>query len=344
MPFPCIPPLFQVLRHWPTIGRLGAVVCLSLGLLAAPGSRAETPAGGQGVGSHHPAVACPPQPDPPSRELLHRAQQQAADRGLLWRIGRGGRESYLYGSLHAGRPAWFALGPRTEASLARTGVLALEVNVLDPQVQAAIRDVTQGPQRVLPADLMLSLRAAWSAECLDANDLNQGAIEYLVTQLELAQAQRQGLFPLYGAESVLLMRSLQAERPVVGLETVQTQLATLLARSDAEAVDMVRSALDGWRHPLASQQLERLTRAWAGGDLADLEAYADWCDCLNTPREREQFTRLVDGRNPGMADAIERLHAQGPSVFAAVGALHVTGPAGLPALLRARGFVVTRVF
>jgi uncharacterized protein YbaP (TraB family) len=61
------------------------------------------------------------------------------------------------------------------------------------------------------------------------------------------------------------------------------------------------------------------------------------------PNEREAYARLVDGRNPGMVDAIERLHAD-LSVFVAVGSLHMVGPQGLPALLKARGFVVTRVF
>lgn len=289
------------------------------------------------------AASCPPQATLPDRALLLQAQQQAADRGLLWRISRGGRDSFLYGTMHAGRAEWLALGPRTEASLARTGVLALEINVMDPAVQAALRDATQGPPRRLPAELMQSLRAAWSAECLPDGDLKAGPTEFHVAQLAMAQAQRQGLFPLYGAESALLMRSLRTERPVVGLETVQTQLASLLARNDDEAEAMVRDALADWRDPRAPQMLERLTRAWVRGDLKDLEAYADWCDCLNTPSEREAFARLVDGRNPGMADAIERLHA-GVSVFAAVGALHLIGPQGLPALLQARGFTVTRLF
>ena len=296
------------------------------------------------VGAASPdAASCPPQATPPHRTLLQPAQQRAADRGFLWRVSRDGRDSFLYGTMHAGRADWLALGPRTEASLARTGALALEVNVMDPAVQTALRDATQGPPRRLPAELMRSLRDAWSAECLPADDLRAGPTEFHVAQLAMAQAQRQGLFPLYGAESALLMRSLRTERPVVGLETVQTQLATLLARSDDEAEAMVRDALADWRDPRAPQMLERLTRAWVRGDLKDLEAYADWCDCLNTPSERAAFARLVDGRNPGMADAIERLHA-GVSVFAAVGALHLIGPQGLPALLQARGFNVTRLF
>ena len=43
------------------------------------------------------------------------------------------------------------------------------------------------------------------------------------------------------------------------------------------------------------------------------------------------------------ADAIDRLHASGQRVFAAVGALHMPGPTGLPALLARRGYQVERV-
>lgn len=320
-------PLLTSARRWMARVTGGLALAFPVALMAAPNIPAS----------------CPPQATPPTRELMLQAQQQATDRGFLWRIGRDGRDSFLYGTLHAGRAAWLALGPRTEASLARTGVLALEINVMDPAVQAALREATQGPPRRLPAELMQSLRTAWAAECLADENLQTGPTEFHVVQLAVAQAQRQGLFPLYGAESALLMRSLRTERPVVGLETVQTQLATLLARSDDEAVDMVREALADWRHPRAPQLLERLTLAWIGGDLKDLETYADWCECMDSPTDRDAFARLVDGRNPGMADAIERLHA-GVSVFAAVGALHLIGSQGLPALLQARGFTVTRVF
>lgn len=288
-------------------------------------------------------ASCPPQAQAPTRSLIQRAREQATDRGFLWRIARGGRDSYLYGTVHAGRPEWFAMGPQTAASLARTGVLALEINVTDPAVQEALREAAQGTSRPLPSALMQALRDAWTAECLPVAELARGAPEVHALQLAVAQAQRQGLFPHYGAESVLLMNSLAVQRPVAGLEAVQTQLSALLARDEEEAAVLVGEALAEWRRPEGAHTMERLVRAWAAGDLEELARYPDWCGCMDSPRERDYYIRLVDGRNPGMADAIERLHAQ-VSVFAAVGALHMVGPQGLPALLRARGFTVSRVF
>ena len=53
--------------------------------------------------------------------------------------------------------------------------------------------------------------------------------------------------------------------------------------------------------------------------------------------------KLNDERNPALADGIEAQHRQGKRVFAAVGALHMTGPQALPLLLAQRGFKVERV-
>ena len=90
--------------------------------------------------------------------------------------------------------------------------------------------------------------------------------------------------------------------------------------------------------PNVSAALHRLALAWERADLAALASYEDWCECARDEAERAFSKRLNDDRNPGLADAIARLHNGGQSVFAAVGALHMTGPQALPALLRARGF------
>jgi uncharacterized protein YbaP (TraB family) len=79
---------------------------------------------------------------------------------------------------------------------------------------------------------------------------------------------------------------------------------------------------------------------WADGRLAELERYEDWCRCMDTERERGLMRRLLADRNPAMVERIEALHDGGKRVFAAVGSLHMVGPAGLPALFRARGYEV----
>ena len=94
---------------------------------------------------------------------------------------------------------------------------------------------------------------------------------------------------------------------------------------------------------LGRRVLLRMANAWERGDLREIENYARWCDCVKTADDRAMLTALNDERNPAMAERIEALHGEGQRLFIAVGALHMTGPKSLPALLKARGFRVERV-
>jgi uncharacterized protein len=89
--------------------------------------------------------------------------------------------------------------------------------------------------------------------------------------------------------------------------------------------------------------LDKLTQAWERGDLAALEDYEAWCECASTEAEKAFMRKLNDERNPPLADGIEAQHKAGKRVFAAVGALHMTGPQSLPKLMQQRGFKVERV-
>jgi uncharacterized protein YbaP (TraB family) len=64
---------------------------------------------------------------------------------------------------------------------------------------------------------------------------------------------------------------------------------------------------------------------------------------VHSDADRAFIKRLNDDRNPGLANRIDALHGEGRRVFAAVGALHMTGAMGLPRLLAQRGFRVERV-
>ena len=78
------------------------------------------------------------QPPPaPTAEQWQAAQREARDVGLLWRLSKDGRDSWLFGTLHVGKLAWSAPGPALRQALARSDVLALEIDPTDPQLAGA---------------------------------------------------------------------------------------------------------------------------------------------------------------------------------------------------------------
>lgn len=64
---------------------------------------------------------------------------------------------------------------------------------------------------------------------------------------------------------------------------------------------------------------------------------------MKTPVERKAIKRLLDERNPALAQRIDALHRNGSQIFAAVGSMHLFGPAGLPTLMEKKGYKVERV-
>ena len=64
---------------------------------------------------------------------------------------------------------------------------------------------------------------------------------------------------------------------------------------------------------------------------------------MTNAEDRAFLRRVNDERNLGLAERIDTLHGAGQRVFAAVGALHMTGPQALPALMVQRGYAVERI-
>jgi len=89
--------------------------------------------------------------------------------------------------------------------------------------------------------------------------------------------------------------------------------------------------------------LNRVAQVWADADHAALSRYDEWCDCRKTEADRLAMKRLLDDRNPALAEQIAALHAGGKTVFAAVGSLHMIGPSGLPQLMARHGFTVEAI-
>ncbi len=285
--------------------------------------------------------ACPP----PLPSPATKGADPDPDRGLLWRITRDGHSSWLFGTLHVGKPAWSHLGPRVTAALQASQVLALEIDPGDPELAQALTET--GPPLVLPAALQTRLTQAYARLCINPSSLAALHPLLQVTTLTVLEARWLGLDAAYAQEHLLLARSrggkAQPALRVLALETAAQQKAALLPSDPAEVLSAMAQGLAELEDRSGRRVLERLARAWERGDLHALSTYEQWCACATTEEERAAMRRLNDERNPALADGITTQHAAGLRVFAAVGALHMTGPAALPLLMAQRGFSVERI-
>jgi uncharacterized protein YbaP (TraB family) len=292
--------------------------------------------------AQQPAASCPPTPQPPSAEQVQAAQQQARDRGFLWRVTRDGRSAWLFGTIHLGRPMWLFHGPQVRQALAASDTLALEIDVGDTAalMQAAAAAPSAGP---LSAALRQRLERQAVAACLPPQLLAQQHPMLQLTTLAVMAARWDGLDAAYGQEFLLTAHARAARLPVVALETPARQMQALIPPAGTPLEDLISRGLDQLEQGVMRRITARLVAAWERGGLAELEDYERWCECVASAEERTLMRRLNDERNPAMAERIDTLHRDGKRVFVAVGALHMTGPQGLPRLLRERGYSVERV-
>ena len=263
------------------------------------------------------------------------------DRGLLWRLTRDGRSSFLFGTLHVGKPAWRRFGPQLSAALRSTDVLALEIDPSDPELANALAELQ--PQGLLPEALQKRLNEAYARACVAPESLATLHPVLQATTLMVLDARWLGMDPSLAMEQLLVAQVRGSGRRVVSLETVAQQKAVLVPADPDDALAALEQSLAQLEDKTSRRVLGRLSQTWEKGDLAALEDYASWCECTHNEEDKAYMRKLNDERNPALADGIEAQHKQGRRVFAAVGALHMTGPQALPLLLAQRGFKVERV-
>ena len=296
---------------------------------------------------HAQAQECPPTPSP-SPEAVARASEQSRDRGFLWRLRKDGRTSWLYGTIHLGRLEWVFPGPQVSDALRASDVAAFELDFSDPALVQRLQDGLGAAARdpaapVLPDDLAARLRRQLQAACAPLELQQALPPEMLAATLTGMAARRDGLEVGYAIDPALAQLARREGKEVVSLETPEQQIGLLRSESPAELRESLDKMLADLERGRVRPLLRRVATAWEQGRAAELSNYRRWCECARTPQERQALKALLDDRNGPMAERIDALHTSGKTVFAAVGSLHMFGPAALPALLAARGYEVARV-
>lgn len=301
---------------------------------------------GQAFGQAQAAAAaeCVPQPAPLDEAAVRLGMQQARDRGLLWRVEKGGHASWLFGTIHVAERGWMFPGPTLSQLVREADQLAFELDLTDPQIMARLQAGAMAKPGQPPLPPELARRLATQARAACVGDALAGLRPEMQAMTLLSMVgRRQGLEPAYGVDVFLEGMARGLGKPAISLESPEAQLGLLVHDDPAETQAQVGEMLDDLERADAADILHRLAQDWAQSRLDDLGNYAQWCGCQDTETQRRFYARLLDERNLAMATRIHDLHSSGKRTLVAVGALHLVGPKGLPALLQARGYKLTRL-
>lgn len=126
-------------------------------------------------------------------------------------------------------------------------------------------------------------------------------------------------------------------KPVFGLETLDDLVAMMNAMPRPDQVALLHASLHAPAD--ASGGMSALQDAWRAGNLDKLRRLTRELQATNP----EMFDALLRQRNARWIGKLDELLHQGAPVLVTVGAAHLVGPEGLPALLKQRGYRIERL-
>ena len=260
----------------------------------------------------------------------------------LWHIKTDQGEVYMLGAVHVLPADVHWRTPQISRALAHSDVFVFEV----PEDAKALQEL-QGKIQAngyLPADK--SLRAMLHPEALPdydtavaASGLPAGGIDrerpWLAgIQLMFAQMRKLNYDASNGVDSTLMQEAAKAHKDMRYFETIAEQFAILAPDDPKLELQEFESGLKDLRD--LSGDVQPMMKAWGEGDQAKLDELING-DLSDYPEARKT---LLDDRNKRWVPQIEAMLKEKHVFFITVGAGHLTGAKGVPALLRADGYKV----
>ena len=258
----------------------------------------------------------------------------------LWEVnGPRGEKAWLFGTIHQlpRQAEWRS--PLVSRALDQADSLVLEIAAIDDEAQtaAAFAELARSPDlpplrdRIAPS-LQPVLDKVIADEGLDAAALS--SLETWAAALTLASAGNRESDPNNGIDRALVRTV--PEKARLELEGSRNQLSIFDRLPEADQRSLLEATL---REDAVEASGEQLAEAWRKGDM-DFIARETRTGMLANPALRRA---LYLDRNLAWQTKLEALLRSGRRPFVAVGAAHMAGNDGLPALLAARGWKVVRI-
>ena len=265
------------------------------------------------------------------------------DQGLLWRVERKGvAPSFLFGTLHHDDERVTRLAPQVQRAFDRAQRFAVEL--IDDE--AAVARFRRAMVRKQPLLSTVVGEADWPRydERLAAHGMPREARPHLKPWAALLILVRPTESPGIVLDKLLLIDAKSRGKDIVALETIDEQIAAMNDLPEESQLALLRHAETNYER--IQQSFDPLRDAYLARDLAavwklNADMMAGAVDI--EPHNARFLDSLLYRRNQRFAERLVPLLDQG-SAFAAFGALHLYGPRGVPALLAARGYKLTRIY
>ncbi len=291
--------------------------------------------------------------------VVRRLSRGAIAAGLVWMMGMGAASAApamwevrdkdsvvnLFGSMHVLRPdaRWRTRAFDHAYAAADRVWFETRVDLPPEQVKVMVDRYGVDPDRSLTQKLSPTALATLRP-VLDRDGVPLERVERLrpwaaAMMLSVAPMTQKGGEVASGVDAATTRRARTADKPIATFETFEQQLrifADLPEQAELDYLDDVaREQLSPPRDGVA------LERAWLKGDMGRLGSRL--VDRMRAERPA-LYDALLRRRNLAWADRLDAEMRQGRGIdLVVVGALHMAGGEGLPALMRARGYSVRRI-
>ena len=277
------------------------------------------------------------------------AAGDGAQKHFLWKVTGPKGVVYLFGTIHAGKAAFYPLQSVIEDSFQKADTLIEEVDTGDPgeaarieQGLAAVGGYTNGDtitnhlSEATRSHLAAYVKKGGLPEAA-VGSMRPWLVSLLVMQLEM---EHRGIDPSYGLDRHFLEEARHSHKAIGALEDAASQLRLLSSLSEEFQDRLLLSSLvdvEKW-----ADTFDLLTRAWQSGDATAMQEVIT-SSVRDYPQLKPLMTKLLDERNTAMAAKIERFLQTPKSYFVAVGAGHLVGDKGILSQLRRKKFTVEQL-
>jgi uncharacterized protein len=263
----------------------------------------------------------------------------------LWEIKGTKNHIMVLGSIHFLRAADYPLAPAITRAFDQADVILMEIDMddLDPiaSAETIATLATDGKGRQLEELLGPD---AWRAASAEAKKLGIDLAPMapfepwyaavVITQVRLSQL---GFDQSLGVEAKMAAEAKRRGKEILGLETLESQLATLDGLSPDAQREFLQSTLEEAGE--AGDIADEMITAWKAGDVRALDA-----DLLGNVRDQPELYRaLILRRNEHFARAIGQLVDDSKDYLIVVGALHLVGPDSVLRMLARDGITSRQI-